>query len=209
MRILFIGNSHTYYNELPRIVRELLIRAGQPAEVVMQTEGGKDLLYHCRRHDVLFNIRHGNYDFIVLQDCATNFNESNFATALDVLDRDALSRTKAACILYMPWAGRDNPHRQPAMTDAYRKAARQLNCKAALAGDYWHRLLREQPDLPFYRDDGNHATPLGSYLAALTIFHAITGLMPSLTACDELPIIASLGLRVSDCRLLHQEFYKS
>ena len=102
MRILFIGNSHTYYNELPRIVRELLVRAGQQAEVVMQTEGGKNLLYHCRHHDVLFNIRHGNYDFIVLQDCATNFSETNFAKALDVLYHDALSQTKASCILYMP-----------------------------------------------------------------------------------------------------------
>ena len=97
---------------------------------------------------------------------------------------------------------------QPAMTSAYRKAARQLNCGVALAGEHWHCLLREHPALSFYRDDGNHATPLGSYLATLTIFHAITGQRPSPAACDELPIISALGLHVSDCRLLHQEFYR-
>ena len=65
IRILFIGNSHTYYNNMPQIAKEIFASAGINAEVTMQTEGGKGLLYHCDRKDVIFYI-YGGYDYVVL-----------------------------------------------------------------------------------------------------------------------------------------------
>lgn len=50
MKLLFIGNSHTYYNSMPEIVKRLLEATGQKTHVTMLTESGKNLLHHvsCR-----------------------------------------------------------------------------------------------------------------------------------------------------------------
>ena len=44
MKILFIGNSHTYYNEMPQMVKELFEYTGVKTHVTMSTEGGKGLI---------------------------------------------------------------------------------------------------------------------------------------------------------------------
>ena len=204
MKILFIGNSHTYYNELPRMVRDLFASVGRRVEPVMQTEGGKGILYHCERKDILFNVRHGDYDVIVMQDKASNFSAEEFSQGMDTLAEKGLSRTGARRVLYMPWANRDKPWEQAAMTEAYRAAARKHNAALAPVGEIWHPLLVQHPDLPLYRDDGNHATPLGSYLAACTIFYTITGRVRPLQPADDDALITRLELDPATCRMFHK-----
>ena len=43
IKILFIGNSHTYYNDMPAIAKDIFAAAGLDAEVTMLTQGGKCL----------------------------------------------------------------------------------------------------------------------------------------------------------------------
>ena len=203
MKILFIGNSHTYYNELPRIVRDLFASVGRHVEPVMQTEGGKGIIYHCSREDILFNVRYGNYDVIVMQDKATNFDAEQFAQGMDTLAEKGLSCTNARRVLYMPWANQVSPEKQPEMTAAYRAAAAKHNCALAPVGEIWHALLRKQPELALYRADGNHATPLGSYLAACAIFYTITGRVRPLRPADDDALINRLALDPALCRSIH------
>lgn len=209
MKILFIGNSHTYYNDLPRIVRDLLASVGRRADVVMETEGGKGLIYHCPRKDALFNIRYGGYDVVVMQDKATNFNAEEFAQGLDTLVADALETTTASRILYMPWANQGKPEQQAPMTAAYVAAAEKNACILAPVGEVWHALLRETPDLALYRPDGNHATPLGSYLAASVLFYAITGRVRPIQPKDDDALITRLGLEGETCRRFHRAAAKT
>ena len=49
-----------------------------------------------------------------------------------------------------------------------------MNGRVAPAGEAWQTVLRRRPAPELYREDGNHATPTGSYLAASSIFYAIT-----------------------------------
>ena len=73
LRILFIGNSHTYYNDMPSMVKALAEEAGFSCEVVMIAHGGWFLKQHVKEPDVRFNIRYGNYDYVVLQEHAHPF----------------------------------------------------------------------------------------------------------------------------------------
>ena len=177
MKILFIGNSHTYYNELPQIVKELLEYTGVKTHVTMSTEGGKGLIYHCNREDVNFNIRHGDYDVVVLQDKATNFNPEDYKEGGRILMRNSLASSPARRVLYMVWARRMEKEKQEILTRAHAEFGQEIGAAVAPAGEVWHKMLRETPDLEgqLYRPDGNHATPLGSYLAATTLFYTITG----------------------------------
>ncbi|MBQ3125571.1 MAG: SGNH/GDSL hydrolase family protein [Clostridia bacterium] len=204
MKILFIGNSHTYYNELPRMVRDLFAAVGRRVDVVMETEGGKGIIYHCERKDALFNIRHGGYDVIVLQDKATHFSAEEFMQGMDTIAEKGLSQTDARRVLYMPWANQGKPEEQSPMTAAYLAAAAKHHCTLAPVGEIWPSLLANHPDLELYRPDGNHATPLGSYLAATTLFYTISGRTRALRPADDDALITRLGLDPDTCRLIHK-----
>ncbi len=175
INIHFIGNSHTYFNDLPRLVSEIFAAVGIDAHVSMQTAGGKDLLYHCDRKDSIFNIVHGGNDYVVLQEVASGFDPEKFAEGIGKFKENALDKSATQPILYMIWANADNRKYQPVITESYRQVGEMLNAPVAPAGEVWSKLLRGNKALSLYREDGNHATSLGSYIAAACIFYAITG----------------------------------
>ncbi|HHT54730.1 MAG TPA: SGNH/GDSL hydrolase family protein [Clostridiales bacterium] len=204
IRILFIGNSHTYYNNMPKLAKELFASAGIRAEVTMQTEGGKGLLYHCDRRDVIFNIIYGGYDYVVLQDIAKTFDYANFVEGAEKIKANALDKSTAKPVFYMIWAHRDKKALQREITAAYVEVAGRFDALLAPAGEVWHRLLRKNKSLPLYCDDGNHATKLGSYLAATTIFYAITRRARTLRITPDGQPHASLELDYELCRRIHR-----
>lgn len=70
MRVLFIGNSHTYFNDMPQIFAEICRRNGIGTDVTMITHGGMGWDFHEKEPEVRFNIRYGGYDAVVLQHTA-------------------------------------------------------------------------------------------------------------------------------------------
>lgn len=174
MKILFVGNSHTYFHDMPATVLQLLEATGVRSHVTMVTSGGKNLVYQVKRHDVAFNIAHGKYDWVVLQDQAVGFTPASFAEGAAQLKAMADKAGVPVCF-YMPWAHRDHRAEQPRMTDAYERFCRANGCPLAPAGEVFSRLLLTEAPDTLYHTDGNHASPLGSYAAAVTVFYAITG----------------------------------
>ena len=75
MRILFIGNSHTYYNDMPYLFAELARAAGQDVDVTMLTRGGESLAGHIQNEQTRFNLLYGRYDLAVLQEVTSEFPE--------------------------------------------------------------------------------------------------------------------------------------
>lgn len=72
LRILFIGNSHTYFNDMPEMVAERFRKTKYDCEVTMIAHGGWFLEQHVNEPDVRFNILYGHYDYVVLQEpCAS------------------------------------------------------------------------------------------------------------------------------------------
>jgi hypothetical protein len=174
MKLLFIGNSHTYFNDMPVMVLKLLEATGQKAHVTMITAGGKDLLFHAKRPDVLFNMRYGGYDAVIVQEKASNFSPVDFEQGALAL-KNLADELGLPIFFYMPWALRDHREQQRPMTDTYHTFCRANRCHFAPAGEVFSRLLMtESPDL-LYIEDGNHATAVGSYAAAVTVFYTITG----------------------------------
>ena len=174
MKLLFIGNSHTYYNDTAAMVMALLEATGERTHVTMLTRGGKGLNYHMAEPSATFNIRYGGYDTVIAQDRGAAFDTALFregAEALFHMSNDAGARF----VLYMPWVLRDAHDTQRDMTEAYLSFARKHGCRFAPCGETFTRLLSTLSADDLYREDGNHATPLGSYAAAVTIFYTVTG----------------------------------
>ncbi len=109
MKILFIGNSHTYYHDMPAIVKKCAERDRVPCETVMLAHPCWYLKQHIKEPDVRFNIRYGGYDFVVLQERANPFDpKGEFLDSVRTLDswvRGAGSRT----VLYMTWGKKNEP----------------------------------------------------------------------------------------------------
>lgn len=204
MKLLFIGNSHTYYNSMPETVLRLLEATGQKSHITMLTEGGKSLAYHAASPAAAFNIRCGKYDAIIIQDRATGFDPASFRDGAKAL-KEMADRASTPLFLYMPWAGRDKRAAQPQMTQAYHDFCRANHCGMAPVGEVFGRLLMtEAPEL-LYHEDGNHATPIGSYLAAVSIFYTITGRKRIIGVEDFRDPGVEAGFPIELCQKIHTE----
>ncbi|MBE6629966.1 MAG: hypothetical protein E7624_03855 [Ruminococcaceae bacterium] len=204
MKILFIGNSHTYYNAMPQIVQELFCATGQKPHVTMLALGGKNLCYHAASTNVPFNIRFGGYDVVIAQEKAGGFDPVSFREGAKAI-KDMADEAGSAFYLYMPWTSKENRAAQNDMTDVYQSFCRANGCFFAPAGEVFGRMLLTEPADALYREDGSHATLFGSYVAAVTVFYTITGRKRIMKVADIEDPGVKLGFPVELCQRVHTE----
>lgn len=204
MKLLFIGNSHTYYNAMPDMVRRLLEATGVRAHVTMLAEGGKTLSYHATAPSTIFNIRHGGYDIVIAQERGANFDKSAFLSAARHL-YDLTEQARCALYFYMPWPSRTGRMTQTDMTEAYADFCHKSNCFFAPVGEVFARVARVLPGQALIGEDGNHATPFGSYVSAVTIFYTITARKRAVRVSDIDDPGVLMGLPVDICQSVHTE----
>ena len=65
MKVLFIGNSHTFVHYVPARTAEFCKSYGQPIEPVMLTHPGMGLDWHLRQSQTYFNLLWGGYDAVI------------------------------------------------------------------------------------------------------------------------------------------------
>ncbi len=173
LRILFIGNSHTYYNDMPALAAAELEKQGIRCEVTMIAHGGWFLEQHVQEPDVKFNIRYGHYDYVVLQEHAHPFGpEEKFYGAVRCLT-EWIRQASARPVLYMTWAKKGEEGEQPRMSAAYREIARKTGALLAPVGELWWEYRRSHPKIEMYDGDGAHASAAGSAFAAKEICSTI------------------------------------
>ena len=173
MKTLFIGNSHTYFNDMPAIFQKICKENGIDMHVTMLTQGGMGLDYHAKQEQVRFNILFGGYDVVVLQHTAHPMGDldemrKGAETILQWV-REAGSRP----IFYQTWAAKGDEAFQPTMSAVYDQLGAALNVEVAPVGNLWQQTRREDPSLELYYTDGQHASPAGSALAARVIFETV------------------------------------
>lgn len=204
MKLLFIGNSHTYFNDVAGTVLRLLAATGEKSHVTMLARGGKAFSFHTSDPGVSFNLRYGGYDCVIAQDRGSSFDAEAFEAGATALKKMA-EASNARFMLFMPWPLRDNRAVQHDMTEGYLSFCRRERCRFAPAGEVFNRLLSTLSLDDLYREDGCHATPLGGYAAAVTIFYTVTDRKRTIdpTKIDD-PGIAD-GISPELCRKIHTE----
>ncbi len=66
-KILFVGNSITYFNDMPFTFENIANDLGQSVEVTMHAPGGTGFAHHINNPALYELIRQGHWDYIVLQ----------------------------------------------------------------------------------------------------------------------------------------------
>ena len=188
--VLFLGNSYTYFNNVPAIVSELAKAGHQCAvETRMVAPGGKTLKDHWDSSASREALNSHPWDFVVLQDQSTlgvNFYfEGQTRVGGDELFRpyaelwaNEIRKHHATPVFYLTWARKATPIDQAALNYAYIHAAKTTHSLVAPVGLAWARVRQTTPGIDLYFHDGAHPSSAGSYLAACVIYAAIFGKSP-------------------------------
>lgn len=172
MKTLFIGNSHTYFNHMPKIFSELCILKGIDMHTTMLAHPGWELSQHIEEPEAYFNIMFGEYDFIVIQQAAHPFpGEDSLIKDGGALCQWARKSSAKPCV-YMTWPEKRYPENRSAMRNAYIKLAEINEALLCAVGDAWKKA--EEYGIDLYFTDGEHANPLGSYLVACMFLIVLT-----------------------------------
>ncbi|HEY3581768.1 MAG TPA: hypothetical protein VGK82_14540, partial [Pyrinomonadaceae bacterium] len=184
-RVLFLGNSYTYFNDLPAILSELA-KAGHQCtvETRMVAPGGKTLKDHWDSSTSHQALDSQAWDFVVLQDQSTlgiNFYfEGQTRVTSDEMFRPAaelwaneIRKHHATPVFYLTWARKATPMDQAALNYAYIRAAKATHSLVAPVGLAWARVRQTDPSIDLYYRDGAHPSAAGSYLAACAIYATI------------------------------------
>jgi hypothetical protein len=183
--ILFIGNSYTFVNDLPKLITELAKSGGHPVSTSSIAPGGWTLAQHADSDKTIEKINERKWDYIVLQEQSVIPSvESARVNGMYPAVRSLASKIQqvgAIPLLYMTWGRQkglpefgfnDYAGMQTQIILGTMNIADELGLKVAPVGMAWKNALDRDPSLNFWQGDGSHPTLEGSYLGAC-VFYAV------------------------------------
>ena len=168
-KVLFIGNSLTYYEGGIYSHLEKFATVGTDKSVF----GGAYFKSLWERSEPRQMINQAGNDVVVLQE---DLPETKVADFLEYGRRfvDEVRKTGARPILLMAW---DYPRLGWISMDEIAKAhadlAKELGVEVAPVGLAWKRAMKERPQLNLYAADREHPNVFGTYLATAVVYATI------------------------------------
>jgi hypothetical protein len=175
IRVLFIGNSLTYANNLPATVAQLAASAGlPPCHCVAVAYPDFALEDHAVVGDALTEFNRGDYQVVVMQQGPSAHPESRVSlVAAAKFFAERFKPEGARGIMYGVWPSASRSFDFDGVRDSYRAAAASIDGVLAPAGVAWQNAWAVDPTLPLYAADGFHPSAMGTYLAALVVFQRV------------------------------------
>lgn len=176
LRILFVGNSLTYTNDLPNLVRWVGERAGRTLAVRAVAFPDYSLEDHWRQGTALEAIGQAWADVVVLHQGPSSLPENQLhLRRWAARFADEIREAGARPALLMVWPSRSRLSAFDAVADAYQAAADSARALFVPAGQAWRAVWRRDPEVELYGPDGFHPGPVGSLVAALTVYRIVVG----------------------------------
>lgn len=179
LRVLFVGNSYTYFWNLPQTVSAMAASQGQVLIIRKSTAGGAYLKWHwngIRGLNTKGLIISKDWDYVVLQNesLSTIEKPKRFLKYGKKFIR-LIKKQGAEPILYMTWARKYNPLMQKTITQMYKKLADETGAGLAPVGLVWKEVRNLRPNLDLFFPGGSHPSIVGTYLIACVFYETITG----------------------------------
>jgi hypothetical protein len=186
VRVLFVGNSYTYVNDLPGTFGGLAQSGGHAVETDSLATGGATLADHVADVATVPKLDSQKWSFVVLQEQSeipsieASREYTMYPPARTLVDM-ILQRSETP-ILFMTWAHRDGlpaaglpgyESMQQQLDGAYISIAHELKVPVAPVGYTWYMVRHDHPEIELWSDDGSHPSKTGTYLAACVFFASI------------------------------------
>jgi hypothetical protein len=175
-RVLFIGNSYTYFNNLPELFSQLAASATASKAITAQmvVRGGATLQRHWEEGGALTVLQQSRWDYVVLQEQSTlpitePATMHKYARLFDA----EIKKTGAKTIFFLTWARQNQSENQARLNDAYFAIAKELQARIAPVGIAWAKAFKQDSKLVLHNEDKSHPNAVGSYLAACVLYAAI------------------------------------
>ncbi len=196
MKVLMIGNSYTFFHDMPKLLEGLAQENQKDIQVDSVTKGGarlKDyLVSESKKHgEIEALLSQNSYDILVLQEQSyyaiiNQETYEEFENAVDQLIRKIQARR---AILYATWGrksgcellaeyGWSAEEMTDRLAEAYERAAIKTGAEVAPVGRCFSRILKRAPSIELYDKDRSHPSYAGSCLVALALYWRIFGELP-------------------------------
>lgn len=198
-RILFIGNSFTYYNNMPDIVKGFASATQRQVITGMHAPGGVSVgdiaqgnMAHMNNPALFSLIRSRAWDVAVIQDNQGRFvrDSAQFPTTslvmqghLNIMDSIKANNSCAKIVLFGGWAWKNGmpPYGNTGIESIrrilvnYRVLNDTMKETIAPIGEAWIKAVNYFPAVNLWDPDEAHPSYAGSYLTAAAIFSTIFG----------------------------------
>lgn len=203
LRMLFLGNSYTYYYNYPIIFKEIAWREGHYADCNIFISGGYTMKAHLDNPHSCEKVDMGGYDYVMLQDQSVlpmlngTADDASSAEYLgQMVERVKKSSPKAKVFVEITWGrrfGNNNLGQYAKYAEKYPElfanydamqcrlietiTAEAQQCGIGLhpLGYAWQIVMHERPDISLYYTDNHHQSYAGSYLSAAVAYLVIYG----------------------------------
>lgn len=190
-KILFIGNSYTYVNDLPKMVSQLGVATGNPLTYDSSAPGGYTFELHSTNATTLAKINSQQWDYVVLQEQSQlpSFPPSQVAVECYPFARklDSIIHANNPCtqvIFYMTWGRKYGDASncagypvictyegmQGRLRQSYLEMADDNLALVAPAGMAWKAARAADSTINLWSSDNSHPSLEGSYLTACTFY---------------------------------------
>jgi len=217
MNVLFIGNSYTFYNDMPLMVEALARSNGKDVSVRSITKGSRKLESYADPSDPTTQalddlLARQSFDacFIQEQSHTPVTNYDGFLRGLECVTGKLKGRAEHL-ILYATWGrnagnkmltdyGWTTEHMAGLLSEAYQKAASHFGADVSPVGSNFLHVTQNHPEIPMYAEDCTHPSYQGSCLAALTHYRTLFGEFPERTDALNLTEEELAAFRAAVCR---------
>ena len=188
--VLFIGNSYTYANDLPTMLRDLSASLNKEVTIGSKTNGGFTFQSHVNDPLTFAAINQNLWDVVVIQGQSqepsfptSQVNANSYPYAMQLSDSVLANNACSNVMYFMTW-GRQNGDPQwdsintfdkmnSRLHYTYRRFADSADAMVAAVGASWKYVRDTYPTINLYSGDGSHPSLEGSYLAACTFYASL------------------------------------
>ena len=192
--VLFIGNSYTYVNNLPDLVKQIALSFGDSLIYDSSTPGGSTFNTHTNNIQTLAKIKQQQWDYVVLQAQSQEPSFSPGQVANDtypyaeiLVDSIHANSSCTEPLFFMTWGRKYGDQQncqfyppictylgmQQRLRESYLEMAFNDSASCAPVGMAWKASIAIDSTLNLYSSDNSHPSIYGSYLAACTFYASI------------------------------------
>jgi len=214
LKVLFVGNSITYFNNLPQTFKQIADEQGYPVSLDQHTPGGTGFVHHVVNNALYEKFRNTVWDYVILQ---PGSNESPGFSAPIATTIERGQQLKDSIIKYSPCASiyyyeisygivnnstasfQQYLDRQILIKDNLTQMGNATDIPFVPVGECFKNSMQTDENQFLWVNYGNiHPNPKGSFLAACSFFNALF----------KQPIVNSAitgGLSIADANYLRSQ----
>lgn len=195
MNVLFIGNSYTHMNRMPKIFEKIAQSRGVDINVEMSAKSSHTFNMHSKREELFETIKSKKWDYVVLQGFSRELSESpGYIDTASVpyieiiLDSIYNNNSCTNVLLYMTWgykygfSTREEVNSNESMSDSvrvgYEYVSELFNLPIVPVGPVWRDFRASNSEIDLYHTDSSHPSAQGSYMIACSFYTAMFKELP-------------------------------